>query len=199
MSRSPYKVGLESKTLRRAKIIFGSSLPLLTILLLAGINQGITSGELNKVFIKPFKQFATDLQEVIKETPAPTPLSVPTPSPASSTTKVIINQTIPQTPIRQPAISNCIRRNIREGEFSSNKCYSQQDYEDLEYYLDRFRSAASSLAGAEASIRITCEGSDFSKDFFKDSCSRDQQTKSQAETDISKYRSIIQGIITKGR
>jgi len=57
-----------------------------------------------------------------------------------------------------------------------------------------------SLSGAESSMRITCNCRVQQEcDFFKDSCERDKQQKSQAETDINKYRGIIQGIIAKGK
>lgn len=202
MSSSHHKIGLGPKILSRARLVLGLLLGLTVILIIAGIYQGIQSGEFEKVFVKPFKQFAADFKKAMESTPAPSPLATLTPLPTSaskssstSTTKVIINQTIPQAPKSQPVTPSCIRKNIREGEFAGNKCYSQQDYEDLEYYLGRFNSAVFSLESAEASMRITCSGSDF----FKDSCERDKQKKGQAESDISKYRSIIQGIIAKGK
>ncbi|NMC35801.1 hypothetical protein GYA49_02035 [Candidatus Beckwithbacteria bacterium] len=92
-------------------------------------------------------------------------------------------------------VSSCTPFNIREGEFASNKCYSQQDYDDLQYYLQRFNSSAATYNGAVASMSITCNGSDF----FKDQCEQDKKDKEQAEADINNYRNTINGIIAKGR
>lgn len=94
-----------------------------------------------------------------------------------------------------PVAPSCTTFNIREGEFSSNKCYSQKDYDDLMYYLQRFNSAVFSYNGAIASMNITCSGSDF----FKDSCERDKKQKEQAESDMNNYRGTIQGIIARGK
>ena len=85
--------------------------------------------------------------------------------------------------------------NIREGEFSSNKCYSSQDYDDLVYYLNRFNNAGFTLNGANAAMKITCSGSEF----FKQSCEEDTKEKQQAESDIGKYRETVKSIIAKGR
>jgi len=90
---------------------------------------------------------------------------------------------------------SCIQYPIREGEFASNKCYSQQDYNDLIYYLQQFNNSAFSFNGAVASMEITCSGSDF----FKDSCERDKQRKQQAEQDMNQYRAEINAIIAKGQ
>lgn len=206
-TKSPYQISLGPKILNRARLILGSLLLFVTIFVVAGIHQGVVSGDFDKTLLQPFRQFSADLGKTLESAPTPsltpvlTPASAAATSTSSSTTKVIINQTIPAPPKiqqTQPVVANCIRKNIREGEFAGNKCYPEQDFEDLEYYLDRYSSARSSLAGADASMKITCEGSDFSKDFFKDSCERDKQQKSQAESDISKYKGIIQGLIAKG-
>ncbi len=90
---------------------------------------------------------------------------------------------------------SCTQYNIREGEFASNKCYSQQDYNDLIYYLDRFNSAVFSYNGAVGQMSVTCNGSEF----FKNQCDVNKQEKQQAENDMNKYRGIIQGIIAKGK
>lgn len=199
LSESPYKIGLGPKILNRAKLILGSLLFIFTIVTIAAVYQGVTSGDFDRVLLKPFREFASDFEKAT--TPKPIPIAIPvatsptilqSASPSPTTQPVKKYAPVQQS---QPVISNCIRRNIREGEFASNKCYSREDYDDLEYYLQRFNSAVFSLEGAEASMRITCSGSDF----FKDSCERDKQQKSQAESDISKYRGIIQGIIAKGK
>lgn len=92
------------------------------------------------------------------------------------------------------AAPSCTRYNIREGEFASNKCYSGKDYQDLVYYIDRFNSAVFSLNGANGQMSVTCNGSDF----FKAQCDKNKQEKSQAESDMAKYRAIINGIIGRG-
>ncbi len=192
-SESPYKIGLGPKILSRAKLILGSLLLTFTIVVIAGVHQGVISGDFDRVLLKPFREFAADLEKVAQ--PSPIPIPTPKPSNTPSPTPAPAKKSAPAIQQTQPVYSNCIRKNIREGEFASNKCYSPQDFEDLEYYLSRFNSAVFNNDGAVASMRITCSGSDF----FKDSCERDKQEKSQAEADIGKYRGIIQGIISKGK
>ncbi len=199
LSESPYKIGLGPKILSRARLILGSLLLLLTVVTIAGVHQGVTSGDFDRVLLKPFREFATDLEKTTQ------PSSVPTPTPPKSTTTPLpmdapVKKSAPAVEQTQPVYSNCIRKNIREGEFASNKCYSQAYYEDLNYYLQRYNSARFSLSGAESSMRITCNCRVQQEcDFFKASCERDKQQKSQAEADVNNYRGIIQGIITKGR
>lgn len=198
LSESPYKIGLGPKILSRARLILGSLLLTLTIITIAGIHQGVTSGDFDRVLLKPFREFAADLEKATQPTPTPTPTPKPsiTPSPRPAPVK----KTAPAVGQTQPIYSNCIRKNIREGEFASNKCYSQADYEDLNYYLQRYDSAKFSLSGAESSMRITCNCRVQQEcDFFKDSCERDKQQKSRAEADINNYRGIIQGIIARGK
>lgn len=200
LSESPYKIGLGPKILSRARLILGSLLLLLTVVTIAGVHQGITSGDFDRVLLKPFREFGSDFERAVNPIPTPTATSSATlqsPSP-SPTIQPVKKYTPVQQP--QPVISNCIKANIREGEFASNKCYSEQDYEDLQYYLGRYQTAKLNLSSAEGSMRITCNCRVQQEcDFFKDSCEKDKQQKSQAEADISSYRGIIQGIIAKGR
>ena len=197
-SKSPYKIGLGPKILSRARSILGSLLLLLTVVVIAGLHQGVTSGDFDRVLLRPFWEFAVDFEEVTQ--PFPTPTFLQTPSEIPSPTAAPVEISVPEVQQNQPVYSNCVRANIREGEFASNKCYSQADYEDLKYYLQRYDSAKFSLSGAESSMRITCNCRVQQEcDFFKDSCERDKQQKSQAEADINNYRGIIQGIIAKGK
>lgn len=197
LSESPYKIGLGPKILGRARLILGSLLLILTIITIAGVHQGVASGDFDRVLLKPFKEFAADFEKATQPVPTPTPL--PRPSTTTSPTPPV-KEIAPKVQQTQPVYPNCIRKNIREGEFASNKCYSQQDYEDLNYYLQRYNSAMFSLSGVENSMRITCNCRVQQEcDFFKDSCERDKQQKSQAEADINNYRGIIQGIISRGK
>lgn len=197
-SESPFKLGLGSKTLSRARLVLGFLLLLFMLLAIAGIHQGVASGDFDRVFLKPFREFAADLDKAVKPVPAPT--FSPLPSVSAVATPAPVKRIAPVVQPAPPVVSNCIRKNIREGEFASNKCYTQVDFEDLNYYLDRFNSAVFSLDSAESSMRITCSCRVQQEcDFFKDSCEKDKQQKSQAEADINKYRGIIQGIIAKGR
>lgn len=180
-----------SSILGRARLFFGILVILLVSISIVGIYQGISSGDFDRVFIQPFRQLA----------PLPSPLPsptisispVPTPTPSVKTPPSVKQQS-------QPVVANCIRKNIREGEFASNKCYLPQDYEDLEYYLGRFSAAVLNRDSAESSMRITCNCRVPQEcEFFKNSCEKDKQKKSQAETDIQKYKATIQGIITRGK
>jgi len=117
--------------------------------------------------------------------------SAPYAFPTTSHTQV----PLPTAGSYQPASSNCTQYPIREGEFTSDKCYSAKDYSDLLYYLQRYDSAASVYNGAIASMNITCNGSEF----FKDACARDTTDKTNAENDINNYKGIITAIISRGK
>lgn len=196
-SGSSYKIGLGPKIIFKARIIFGSLFLICVALLALGIYQGIQSGDFNKILIQPFKQFLKG-SETPAETPSPSLLPAVTPTPTA--TPLPVKKSQPQVQYTQPVVSNCIRKNIREGEFASNKCYSQQDFEDLQYYLQQYDSAVFSRDGAESSMKITCNCRVQQEcDFFKDSCEKDKQQKSTAEANISKYKGIILGIIAKGQ
>lgn len=190
MSRqSPYKTGLGSQILSRARLILGSLLLLLTVLTVAGLHQGVTSGDFKKFLSQSFKTL----------TPTPAPIFSPPPAPASPTPSPAVKKTVPPVqPPAAPVLSNCIKANIREGEFASNKCYSQQDYEDLNYYLGRYASAKFDLSSAEGFMKIDC-GAAQTFEVKKADCEKDQQDKAAGEAEVAKYRNIIQGIIAKGR
>lgn len=94
-----------------------------------------------------------------------------------------------------PVAPSCTYLNIREGEFASNKCYSKKDYDDLNYYLQRYNSAVFTYNGAISSMNITCNGSDF----FKDKCEQDKEEKEEAEKSMSEYKGIIKDIISRGK
>jgi hypothetical protein len=168
------------------------------LLSVAIIFFGVETGEFENKIIKPVKNYVDDFVKSRQVTPIPTILPTPSPSPTLKPKPTIINKpTTNQGGFRQVS---CIRKNIREGEFASNKCYSRQDYEDLEYYLQKFNSSVFNLDAAEGTIRITCNCRVPQEcEFFKQSCDEAKQKKSQAETDINRYRGIIQGIIAKGK
>lgn len=149
-SESPYKIGLGPKILSRARLILGSLLLTLTIITIAGIHQGVTSGDFDRSLLKPFREFAADFEKATQPTPTLTPTSKPSTTP--SPTPLPVKKSAPAAGQTQPVYSNCIRKNIREGEFASNKCYSQQDYEDLNYYLNQYTSAVSSVSFYETKV-----------------------------------------------
>ncbi len=98
--------------------------------------------------------------------------------------------------ITKPAdTSDCMVYKIREGEFASQKCYSQSDYEDLAYYLARYSAAISRYNGSLKSIEITCDGSDF----FKSSCEQAKADKEDSQKKIDEYKAKIQEIIARGK
>lgn len=199
MSTPRYSVGLTSKVLTRARKILGCLLLLLVVFIIAGIHQGVVSKDFDKVFIQPFRQFAVDLEKAAEPAPTLTPLSTPLPIPTATPLKQVVSTPKPVVKQQiQPIVTNCIRLNIREGEFASNKCYPQQDYEDLQYYLGRYSDAKFNLRSAEGFLKIDC-GAAQTFEVKKADCEKDQQDKTAAETDINKYRNIIQGIIAKGR
>ncbi|OGE26692.1 hypothetical protein A3C26_01000 [Candidatus Daviesbacteria bacterium RIFCSPHIGHO2_02_FULL_39_12] len=196
LNESPYKIGLRPKILSRARLILGSLLLLLTVVTIAGVHQGVTSGDFDRVLLKPFREFAAGFEKATQPSPTPTPTPKPrtTPSPTAAPVK----KSAPAVQQTQPVYSNCIRKNIREGEFASNKCYSQQDYEDLQYYLGRYETAKLNLSSAEGFLKIDC-GAAQTFEVKKADCEKDKQDKAAAEAEVNNYRGIIQGIIAKGK
>ena len=119
---------------------------------------------------------------------APIQSANPTPTVTANPTPVAHSQSV------QPAQPACVRMNIREGEFASNKCYSEQDYEDLNYYLNQYTSAKLNVDYYQSSVNISCSN----PDFFKN-CDEVKQQQSQNNTNIEKYHAIIVGIIARGK
>lgn len=195
MSTPRYSVGLTSKVLTRARKILGCLLLLLVVFIIAGIHQGVVSKDFDKILLKPFREFATDFQKATEPAPIPTlaPLPYLSPTPTPIPTKKSAPVIQPQS---QPVVSNCIRKNIREGEFASNKCYLQADYEDLQYYLGRYNNSVFDRDSAVSFMGITCGGR---SEMFQQDCEKQKARKAEAETNMDKYRGIIQGIIAKGR
>lgn len=106
LSESPYKIGLGPKILSRARLILGSLLLLLTVVTIAGVHQGVTSGDFDRVLLKPFREFGNAFEKAIN--PEPTPIATssatlqsPTPIPTSQTTKPVYAP--PQTKQSIPA------------------------------------------------------------------------------------------------
>lgn len=153
---------------------------LLSSLIVIGLGKLAQSGVLKKNLEKSLQKQEELKDWEVTSLTEPTLTLTPTPVPIKTWVPTV-------TP-------SCDEYNIREGEFSSNNCYSQKDYDDLLYYLRRFNSAVSSYNGAISSMRITCSGSDF----FKDACERDKKQKQQSEDDMNKYRETIKGIIARG-
>ena len=142
---------------------------------------------------KQFKQFISDFTAAELPVISPTINSVETLSP---TTK--ISPTITPKPTKK--VVACIKYQIREGEFVSNKCYTPADRDSLIYYLNRLDSANFDLQGAQGTIDITCKCRSAEEcDFFKDSCAKAQQQKSQAEASINQYRATIRALINQAK
>lgn len=208
---SHYRVGLGEEMLVRSRVIF---LALMAILILSSgtaIYAGVKNGSIQRNVIEPSKQIFAAIGESFKEsTPSAQPnygtiininnttgtntviKSSPTPKPTQTPTQKPNTATTIQQP--QPVISNCIRKNIREGEFASNKCYSQQDYEDLNYYLNQYNSAVSSVSFYQTKVNISCSNNDFFK-----TCEQDKKEQQANLDNIPRYKSIIQGIIARGK
>lgn len=197
MSTPRYSVGLTSKILTRARKILGCLLLLLVLFIIAGIHQGVVSKDFDKVFIQPFRQFAVDLEKAAEPTATLTPLSTPLPIQTAAPLKQVVPT--PKPAVKQqtrPVVANCIGKNIREGEFASNKCYLQADYEDLQYYLGRYNNSVFDRDSAVSFMGITCGGR---SEMFQQDCEKQKARKAEAEANMDKYRGIIQGIIAKGR
>ena len=109
---------------------------------------------------------------------------------AESDVALIIKQE-PVTP--QVAQKACFKYTVYEGQFKSSKCYTQDDYEALGYYLGKYSSAEFSKESAESTIDFTCD-----KDFFKNTCDNAKKEKKQAESDMSKYTNELVAIISRG-
>lgn len=177
----------------RPLIIFG----VLTILVLfstgGGIYAGIKTGKFEQMLVNPIKNF---LSETTKIEPSPVQVTLP----VSTITSTPVTTKTPQPIKPQVYTASCVQKNIREGEFASNKCYSEKDYEDLNYYLQRYDSAVFDKKAAEDSMNITCHCRVAQEcDFFKASCEKDKAAQATADGDIAKYKSTILGIIAKGK
>jgi hypothetical protein len=94
-----------------------------------------------------------------------------------------------------PAAPSCLRYNIREGEFASNKCYSQSDYNDLTYYAGQYDSAVFTLNGIKNRMSVTCNGSDF----FKAQCEQDKKDQVTWEEKVRAYKTALQAVIARGK
>lgn len=97
MATPRYSVGLGTKVLSRARKILGSLFLLSVVLIIAGVHQGVVSGEFDKVFIQPFKQFAADLEKASIPVPTLAPLPVLSPAPSLSPTNTPKNSTTIRT------------------------------------------------------------------------------------------------------
>jgi len=196
MPQSPYKIGLAPNILGRAKLILGLLSLAFVILIIAGIHQGVVSGDFQRTVLQPYNQFIADIQA----TPSPVASLMPLPSssasatPSPTATAVATKKPATVTQTARPVVANCISKNIREGEFASNKCYTTQDYEDLEYYLNKYTSATGSVSFYETKVNITCGNNDFHK-----TCDQDKKDQQANLDNIPRYRGIIQGIIARGK
>lgn len=90
---------------------------------------------------------------------------------------------------------SCTRYQIYEGEFASNKCYTQSDLEELQYYIKRYNSAVFDQNAAARSSEITCTGSDF----FKQKCEDDKKRHAQSLIDQQTYKAKVLELIAKGK
>lgn len=90
----------------------------------------------------------------------------------------------------------CKQFTIREGEFTSDKCYSSKDYDDLSYYINRFNDAIFSYNGAAGQANVTCNGF---TDQFKQMCDQAKKDMDKAKADQENYRNTIKGIIARGK
>ncbi|MBP9691231.1 hypothetical protein KBD81_04085, partial [Candidatus Woesebacteria bacterium] len=113
---------------------------------------------------------------------------------ASGTTDKLKDPSI-KTQSSSPAKASCQQLKIYEGEFASDKCYSAQDYKDLQYYLQAYNGAINSYNGSVARINIVCNGSEF----FKNNCTEAQAEKTDSEGKISQYKGMIQSIMSRGK
>lgn len=91
--------------------------------------------------------------------------------------------------------SDCVQFKIYEGQFASDKCYTNQDATDLKYNLQRYNSAVTEQNIAARGSQITCNGTEF----FRVQCEEDKQQYDQALKDQEKYKTIINEIIARGK
>lgn len=90
---------------------------------------------------------------------------------------------------------SCVQYQIYEGEFASNKCYTQSDLKELQYYIKRYNSAIFDQNAAARSSEITCTGSDF----FKQKCEDDKKRHAQSLIDQQTYKAKVLELIAKGK
>ena len=72
-------------------------------------------------------------------------------------------------------------------------------YSQLQSNLNNYRMAVFKLKAAENTISIVCECRNQQEcDFFRSQCDQSKQDKAKAEADITKYRAIINNLISQG-
>lgn len=103
--------------------------------------------------------------------------------------------TVTQTPTPSTPKESCITYKIYEGDFKSEKCYTNKDYRDLTYYLSQYNSYAFQYNSASSTAEMTCDGSDF----FKKSCEDAEDRMDEAEDKMGDYKSKIKAIIARGK
>jgi hypothetical protein len=189
---------------RRALFLFPILFITLFAVIVVTIYYGNKTGELEKQVLAPLRNSYSTFVASMQEHPKPSvtevlptivdqPLqsSAPTPSAVTSSKPAAQRSVVVSTPAPQP----CIRDNIREGEFASNKCYTQQDYNDLEYYLSKYSSAKWNIDFYDSKVKIVCSN----VEFYGNQCENTKKEQEENKTNVDKYRSIIQTIIARGK
>lgn len=85
----------------------------------------------------------------------------------------------------------CIDFEIKEGEFKSKGCYEPNDWDDLQFYLSKYKTAQFKYDSAKGTADFVCDGSDF----FKESCDTANSAMESARGEITQTRIIIKSII----
>lgn len=106
-----------------------------------------------------------------------------------------VEEPVVQAPVAPP-VSNCSTYKIYEGKFASEKCYTHQQLQDLQYYMSRYNSSIFDQNSAANTANTTCGG--FS-DAFKKLCDQAKEDYEDAKDDVEKYEGQIKDIIAEAK
>lgn len=136
----------------------------------------------------------TTLPESIQKT-LPSEISKTSPSIILTRPQVII-QTQPQVYIAPKKVTEeCLNFKIESGELKSDRCYSEDDYYDIQRLYSDYKFEVGTIDFIESRIEITCDGSDF----FKSSCEDAKKDLSDQKKLIEDLKSKIRKIISRGK
>lgn len=116
--------------------------------------------------------------------------------------EVPIELILPSTPTTQTQTTkkevsaSCKTLQIPSGEFASNKCYLNSDYNELNGYLNSFNTAAFNYNSAASQANVTCGGF---TDSFKQKCEQSKKDMEAAKASMEGFRNAINAVIARGK
>ena len=94
-----------------------------------------------------------------------------------------------------PCTITSVQKYNESGELKSDRCYSEDDYYDIQRLYSDYKFEVGTIDFIESRIEITCDGSDF----FKSSCEDAKKDLSDQKKLIEDLKSKIRKIISRGK